>query len=1060
MAEAADRILADSSPLAPPEKLPLPRPPVSRHEKIRTCCLLAAFFLSGLPGWAQTAELSGLVTDPSQAPILQAAITAFNRSTGTERTTKSNHLGYYALTFLQPGDYSLRIEAPGFKTVEHSKITLNVASLGRLDFVLELAGSKQAITVRGDVFASGEAPAVATSIDPQFVANLPLNGRTVQSLIALAPGVVVVPRDGQFSVNGQRDDANYFTVDGVSVNFGLSAFRSLQETAGGTVPGFSVLGTTSNLVPVDAMQEFTLQTSTYSAELGRAPGGQVQILTRSGTNQFHGALFDYFRNEALDANDWFANAQGLPRAPLRQNDFGGIFGGPLRKDKTFFFLSYEGLRLRQPRFAEINVPSLSARTQAPAPIAQLLNAFPVPNGTENPLAMIAQFSATYSDPVTLDSASIRVDHAISRKLTLFGRFSDAPSNAESRVESLTHIISNEVNTRSLTLGATLASTPRVTNDFRANYTRYESAHFNRLDDFGGATPPPESLLFPAPFASPTSSRFIFSELADGLRFVSGRSSDHVQRQVNLADGLSILIGSHNLKFGVDYRYLTPIFGPQDYGLGIGFRTVSDAVAGKTPPIEGILVFDRIIFSFQNLSLYSQDAWRPTNRLTLSYGLRWEFNPPPSAKGTQNLYTLRGVDDPGSARVAPAGTPLYGTTYANFAPRFGVAYQASQRPGREVIVKGGFGMFYDLGTGVIGEAAESFPHFRSRGLTGVPFPFGAAGAPPSIVSLDPPYSGQSFSVFDPKISLPRTYQWNLTLQQSLGAAQTISASYVGAAGRELLRRVSLVGSSPNFTNGSVIDLTTNAATSDYHALQLQFQRRLSRGLQTLLSYCWSHSIDIASSDVGTQVPSKYVPPEQNRGSSDFDVRHSFQAALTYEVPRLQGNVVSAIFRHWLFESIFRTRTEAPVDVTVNRFFGVDTVAVRPDLVPGAPLYLRDTTVAGGRRISPAAFVVPVEERQGTLGRNALRGFPLSQLDLSFGRAFYFTETANFQIRADSFNVLNHPNFAAPSGDLSSGSLFGVSTAMANTPFSGFTNGLSPLFRVGGPRSLQLSVKFNF
>jgi Carboxypeptidase regulatory-like domain len=1024
-------------------------------------CLVTSFILSVLclPGSAQTAELSGVVRDPSQAVIAGATITAVNVNTGGERTTKSNRLGNYALTFLQPGDYGVRVRAAGFKTVEQSRITLNVASLGRLDFVLQVEGSKEAITVRGDVFARDETSAVGSTIDRRFVANLPLNGRTFQSLIALVPGVVPTLGDGQFSVNGQRDDGNYLTVDGVSANVGISAFRSLEETAGGTVPGFSVLGTTSNLVPVDAMQEFTLQTSSYSAEFGRTPGGQVQILTRSGSNQYHGGLFDYFRNEALDANDWFANAQGLPRAPLRQNDFGGVFGGPIIRDKTFFFLSYEGLRLRQPQFAEINVPSLSARTQAPSPIAQLLNAFPVPNGPGNPLAMIAQFSATYSDPASLNSGSIRLDQVISQKLTLFGRFSDSPSSAESRADSLTHVVSNKVNTRSLTLGATLASTPRLANDFRVNFTRYESSHFNKLDNFGGAVPPPESLLFPAPFASPSSSRFIFFELADGLRFVAGRSSDHAQRQFNLVDGLSILVGSHSLKLGVDYRYLTPIFGPQDYGQQISFRTLSDAVAGKTP-IVPIFAFDRIMFSFHNLSLYSLDVWRPISRLTLSYGLRWEFNPPPSAKAGQSLYTLQGVDDLRSARVAPAGTPLYGTTYANFAPRFGAAYQASQRPGRELIVRGGFGTFYDLGTGVIGEAAESFPHFRRTTVTGVPFPLGAAGAPPSFPSLDPPYTGQSFLVFDPKISLPRTYQWNLTLQQSLGAAQTITGAYVGAAGRKLLRRVSMVGSEPNFTNGSMIDLTTNTATSDYHALQLQFQRRLSQGLQTLISYCWSHSIDISSSDVGTQIPSQYVPPEQNRGPSDFDARHSFQAALTYEVPGLHQDLVSALFGHWLFESILVARTETPVDVTVNRFFGVDPVAARPDLVPGAPLYLQDTTVAGGRRINPSAFVVPAEDRQGTLGRNVFRGFPLSQLDLSLGRTFNVMETMSFQIRADAFNVLNHPNFANPSGDLSSASLFGVSTAMANTPFNGITNGLTPLLRAGGPRSLQLSLRFYF
>jgi len=1026
----------------------------------RRHCLVGGFLLYGLCllASAQTSELAGIVTDQSQAALADATIIAISQNTHAKRTIKSNHLGYYTIAFLPPGLYSVRVQAAGFKTVELRGVTLNVAQVGRLDFVLQVAGSNEAITVRGDALGvQSESPAVGTTIDRQLVANLPLNGRTFQSLVALTPGVVLTPGDWQFSVNGQRDDGNYFTVDGISANVGISAFRALGQTAGGAVPGFNVLGTTSNIVSVDAMQEFRIQTSSYPAEFGRTPGGQVQIVTRSGTNQFHVGLFDYFRNDALDANDWFANAQGLPRSPLRQNDFGGVLGGPLSRDKTFFFLSYEGLRLRQPQFAKINVPSLSARAQAPTPIAQLLKAFPLPNGPEKPLTMIAQFSANYSNPISLDSASIRLDQAIKRKLTLFGRFSEARSGGETRADSLTHVISNEVNTRSLTLGATLAANPALTNEFRANYTRNESSHFNELDNLGGAIPPSDSLLFPKPFASPRSSRFIFSDVADGLRLVSGRSSDHVQRQGNLVDGLSVLTGSHGLKLGVDYRYLAPIFGPQDYGQQIGFQTLLDAVVGQTPNVS-IFVFDKLTLSFHNLGLYVQDTWRPNARLTLSYGLRWEFNPPPSARGSQSIYTLLGFSDISTARIAPAGTPLYRTTYANFAPRFGVSYQVSQQPGRESIVRGGLGIFYDLGTGTIGESTLSFPHFRQKRVMGVPFPVGGAGAPPPLPTLDPPYTGQSFVVFHPDVRLPRTYQWNIAWQQSVGVRQTISASYVGAAGRQLLRRVTMAGSGPNFPDGS-IDLTSNTATSDYQSLQLQFQRQISRGFQALVSYSWSHSIDIASNDFEHLIPSRDVPPERNRGSSDFDVRHSLQVALRYETPELHAGLVGAIFRHWSVDGIFMARTAIPVDVTVNRSLGLDEVATRPDLIPGAPLYLRDATVAGGRKINPAAFVVPAEERQGTLGRNALRGFPLSQLDVSVGRTFYVTQTVNFQLRADSFNVLNQPNFANPSGSLNSAGLFGVSTAMANSPFNGITNGLTPLFRVGGPRSLQISLRFS-
>jgi len=1006
---------------------------------------------------AQTAELSGTVIDSSHAALVDATITATNQSTLTNRTTKSNRLGYYTIPFLPPGGYSIRIQAAGFKTLERSGVTLNVGAQARLDFVLQLAGTNEVVTVRGDAMQS-ESPAVSTNIDRRFVAVLPLNGRTFQSLIALTPGVVLTPGDGQFSVNGQRDSANYFTVDGVSANVGISAFRALGQTAGGVVPAFNVLGATSNILSVDAMQEFRLQTSTYSAEYGRTPGGQVQIVTRSGTEQFHGELFDYFRNDVLDANDWFANARGLSRSPLRQNDFGGIFGGPLIRDRTFLLLSYEGLRLRQPQFAQINVPSVSARTQAPTPVAQLLNAFPLPNGTEDPSSMIAQFSASYSNPIFLDSASIRVDHTVTRKLTLFGRFSDAQSSGETRADSLTHVIANEVNTRSMTLGATFVAAPALTNEFRANYTRNESSHFNKLDDFGGAIPPPDSLLFPAPFASPRSSRFIFFDIADGLRLVAGRSSDHLQRQLNLVDGLSLLSGSHQLKFGMDYRHLTPVFGPQDYGQQISFRSLLDAVAGKAPTVP-IFVFDELTLSFHNLGLYGQDIWRPTTNLTLSYGLRWEFNPPPSAKNGETLYTLQGLNNIATAAIAPAGTPLYGTTYANFAPRFGAAYQVSRQPGKESVVRGGFGVFYDLGAGTIGESTLSFPHFRQKIVTKVGFPIGEAGTPPPLTSLDPPYSGQSFVVFDPDVQLPRTYEWSLTWQQSVGTGQMISAAYVGAAGRQLLRRAAMAGSEPTFTDGR-IDLTSSAATSDYHAFQLQFQRRFLRGIQALASYTWSHSIDTASNDFDDLIPSRDVLPEQNRGPSDFDVRHSFQAALTYEIPGLRSGIVGTIIRHWSVETVFVARTATPVNVTVNRSFGLDAVAARPDIVLGVPLYLQDATFAGSRRINPSAFIVPTEDREGTLGRNALRGFALSQLDVSFGRTFYVTRTMNFQFRADSFNVLNHPNFANPSGNLSSGSLFGVSTAMANSPFNGVTNGLIPLFRVGGPRSLQLSLRFSF
>ena len=247
----------------------------------------------GLCHWAaaQTAELSGVVKDSSLAPLSGAAITVSNQNTGITRTTLSNRVGHYTVSYLPPGSYSVKVEAAGFKTLERSGITLTVAEVGSLDFVLSVATRGEVVTVHGDLNSgSSEFSSVGTTVDREFVGNLPLNGRTFQTLIALTPGVISTRGDGQFSVNGQRDDANYFTIDGVSANVGISALRALGQTAGGAIPGFNVLGATNNLLSVDALQEFRIQSSSYSAEFGRTPGGQVQIVSRSGTNQIHGGV--------------------------------------------------------------------------------------------------------------------------------------------------------------------------------------------------------------------------------------------------------------------------------------------------------------------------------------------------------------------------------------------------------------------------------------------------------------------------------------------------------------------------------------------------------------------------------------------------------------------------------------------------------------------------------------------------------------------------------------------------------------------------------------------------
>ena len=393
---------------------------------------------------------------------------------------------------------------------------------------------------------------------------------------------------GQFSVNGQRPDANYFTVDGVSANLGNvgNGTLNLVQSGAGQLPTTSAFGGMSNLVSLDALQEFRIQTSTFAPEYGRTPGGQVSVVTKSGTNEFHGTAFEYFRNNALDANNWFANNAGLQRAELRQNDFGGVLGGPILKDKLFFFGSYEGLRVRQPRVANTYEPTLATLQSAPAVVRPLLNAFPKPNGKDLGNGT-AQFLADYSDPSELNAGSIRIDYLASKKLTIFGRYNDAPTNLDARGAPGT--LNYNYNTVqhfnygfwSVTAGANWAANTRLVNELRFNYSYSRASGVFTLDDFGGAVPPPDSLLFPSS-VSPQKSVFAFFGDTNpfGLKYASGKLANNSQQQINVTDSLSYTVGVHQMKFGMDYRRLNPTEGAVPYELEYIYGTVPKILANS------------------------------------------------------------------------------------------------------------------------------------------------------------------------------------------------------------------------------------------------------------------------------------------------------------------------------------------------------------------------------------------------------------------------------------------------------------------------------------------------
>jgi hypothetical protein len=634
-------------------------------------------------------------------------------------------------------------------------------------------------------------------------------------------------------------------------------------------------------------------------------------------------------------------------------------------------------------------------------------------------------------------------------------------------------------------------TPNINSEIRLNYSKNTALNFFDADNLGGAVVPPESVLFPAG-TSPARDVVLVSFTGfPGTTLQLGTAAENLQRQFNAVGNLSIIANTHQFKFGTDYRRLTPVIQPQLYSLSLRFNGIGTPGAATQPAgaalsgnvqSAGITTQLETRFPlFTNLSVYGQDTWKVSRRLTLNYGIRWELNLPPSELSGRFPATVLGLDNPAKASIAPAGTPLWNTSYANFAPRVGVAYQLFQKPGRETMLRGGGGIFYDLGYGSIMNAFwRSYPYVSLKTVGSVPFPLSAANATPSTTPTT-----DFFYIFEPNIELPRTYQWNFSVQQSLGVNQTITTSYVAALGRKLLRQDTVWGTQFGgtlnpavFIPSAQVIISRNTATSDYHAFQAQFQRRLSKGFQALASYTWAHSIDIASNDsFNVNTPSNRLDPRTDRGPSDFDIRHALNIATTYDIAHLfQTGIGSAIFSNWSLDAIFTARSAAPVNVNYSVIvpsLGV-VATVRPDLVEGIPLYLDDPAAPGGRRLNNTRITIPgnpnpqlgpffrpVPARQGSLGRNALRGFPVNQLDFAIRRQFHLGDRANLQFKTEFFNLFNHPNFGDPEGLLQSGN-FGFSTAMFGRSLGagGSVGGFNPLYQIGGPRSIQFSLKLGF
>jgi hypothetical protein len=1208
-------------------------------------------FVPSVFAQSELATVSGRITDPSGAVLPDVEVEIRNVETNVSEVRKTNSDGLYLIASLHPGHYVISVRRPGFKTVSVTDVTLNVQDNLVRNVQLQVGSISESITVtaEGEKINTTDA-SVSTVIDRETVANIPLNGRSFQSLLELTPGTNAfnpssssgsLSDQGQFTVNGQRTSSNYFTVDGVSANTGASESGSgtLGQAGTGSLPGTTALGGFNSLVSVDALQEFRITTSTFAPEYGRTPGGQVALSTRAGTNSFHGDVFDYFRNTVLDANDWFLNSQGKPRGTERQNDFGGVLGGAVVKDKLFFFGSYEGLRLDNPSPSTALVPTLDARVLARNAqnnggavgyMYPFLNAYPLPNrdpsigdgSTCTPplpgssldpcLAAVTKSFASYSN---LDSASIRSDYVPNGTTSVFGRYVHAPSSSVS-VGSLLSVTTSKRNlgSDSGTIGFTALFGGKVTNDLRFNYS-----HATALDSDTASSAFTGSFgtIFPAGFAQPPAS-YSAKQMAVQLQTlgvgfgVQGFNLDPAgvnskQTQYNIVDSALLVKGTHIMKFGMDLRVTDPNVslapfsiqatfskssgflstggggggpqGPPTLGCGLnapgmpvamevpsGTPTLPNYICGLASSVNITNNYQQN-YRFQNWSVFAQDTWKVTSQLTLTYGIRYDVDPAPYSLNGRPFFSLNNFDPTkcnpqatlggggvgsGPPDLTPfcnvginrLGTAPYPTSWTNIAPRIGIAYQLSHSANWSRVLRGGFGIFYDTAADASASALGPFSPTFAYPLSQLPSdpigfpipvsgtcgsPASPGGTPPSCASLvTPPPAQTSISPSNPytvtaeaaapNLKLPRVYQFNVALQQALGGRQSLTATYVGAVGRNLvgtafeapapLLGMAGGGSKPvSPTFGGDLLVFGNYATSGYHALQGQFQRQFSGGLGGTASYTWSHSIDDAS-NFNTGIT---YPLSLSRSSSDFDVRHTFAGSLVYSIPTpLKDNgFARAILGHWSVAPIYHFQTAVPVNVTFrNSFIGGVPVSFRPNLIPGIPLYAYDAqckaenqaftgvygcpggrafnnaalgspggaTVAqataagcdmtppsqgGGEAIAGPLCSIPFTASagsQGNAGRNFLRGYHLQQLDLDFNRDFALEKGIHLRFEGDFFNIFNHPNFASPASFIQFPN-FGLTGSMQNNSLGG-GGGFNPLYQLGGPRSVQLALKVIF
>lgn len=959
----------------------------------------------------------------------------FREETGFQFVAASDCNGEFHLA-VPAGHYNIVARRVGFRTVSRLSVVVTAGAIRKVDFELQPGSVFETITVSGLV-----TPPVETGsrgeivVRPADLEGLPDIDRTVTGLLREAPGLLFTPANGgepgQASSLGARPDSNSYLVDGLSANNAVAGGGWPSFLPVASLPAMSALGTTHDLAVLDAIQEVSIDPQGLGAGTNQAAGAIIVIRTKSGTDQLHGSAFGTLRPGALDANDWFANRNGMGGGINLLTDAGASVGGPLARGRTYFFAAAEFLHLRQDYSWITTVPSALERLLAPAPLQPFLDQFPVPNGPVLDFG-VAELRGSKSYPAGLEAGSVRLDHRLRARTAAFLRAAVTPSWNEL---GYTQVNLSRYRNTLAALGVTHAGS-RWTHDSRIGFSRAEAE--SRL--LANAATADFYSAFPSMAAD-----FLSLSVGGAGSISLGQSGSNRQDSIEISHTAALRTGHREFEVGADYQQLDPLRNGPVAGYTIAFSTYDDPTYGPAAPIwitQSVVPLNAL--RLHQVSAFLREKWNVSSRLTATLGVRAGWLQAPPVPVASYLYSVTGADS--SVQVAPlaAGTPLWHPAITPD-PSASLAWRPGL--GGDTVLRVSWSEAHDNGSQIAAILLNPVPEFALRTAENA----SAYLSAPASVSL-----GYGFSS---DLRLPVANRWSASVERGWPRHGVLQVAYSGMSSANLLRIETALSPSPAFPQLAQLLSATSHGSAAYHGLNAVYRRPLAGGLQGQLAYSWSHSIDTGSSDSSLFLVGPGVGAPNDRGDSGFDARQTMTAAILYTTPAL--GPFRRLARGWAIGTFFYSRTAFPVDVLASESLeGFAVANLRPNLVPGLPLWISRPDVAGGRQLNPAAFA-PASAIPGTLGRDTVRGFGMWQADCSAGRSFALHEKLRLAFRAEAYNVFNHPQFADPMPYLSN-PMFGQSGSSLNLMMGSGSpiSGQSPAFQMGGPRSLQLSLRLGF